>query len=79
MIVPLVEEHLTAADMGVLGVDENFKGDKIWLILGMVWENLSDQQRDMVSERVPSSLRQWWETVGEASFNDMIAEVRRTG
>ena len=79
-IVPLATEHVTVEEWGMLPghAMANFKGDKIWLIMGLIRENFTPEQRAMMLEHMPPPARQMWETMGEASFNDMIAEVRQT-
>ncbi len=79
-IVPLAAEHLTVEEWGALPGHAmgSFGGDKIWLIMGLIRENFTEQQRDMMLEHMPPPARQMWETMGEASFNDLIAQVRQT-
>ena len=79
-IVPLATEHVTVEEWGMLPghAMANFKGDKIWLIMGLIRENFTSEQRAMMLEHMPPPARQMWETMGEASFNEMIANVRRT-
>jgi hypothetical protein len=48
------------------------------LILGVVRENFSQEQRDMVFKAMPTPVRQMWETMGEASHNALMAQVRQT-
>lgn len=79
-IVPLAAEHLTIEEWGALPGHAmgSFTGDKIWLIMGLIRENFTEQQRAMMLEHMPPPARQMWETMGEASFNDLIAQVRQT-
>jgi len=78
-IVPLAAQHLTAEEWGMLPGHAmgNFAGDKIWLVLGLIRENLTQEQRDLMLTHMPPPARQMWETMGEASFNDLITQVRR--
>jgi len=76
-IVPLITEYVKVEDVPMFSFD-GFKGDKPWLILGLVSENLSEKQREVVSNRTPPEMQEWWDTVGEPSFNEMIAKVRQT-
>jgi hypothetical protein len=78
-ILPLAGEHLSIEEWGALPGHAmgNFKGDKVWLIIGLVRENFTQAQRDMMLEHMPPPARQMWESVGEASFNQLIAEVRQ--
>ncbi|HXX89775.1 MAG TPA: hemerythrin domain-containing protein [Acidimicrobiales bacterium] len=80
-VVPLAGEYVTVEEWGMLpghGM-ANFTGDKIWLILGLIRENFTPEQRAQMLEHMPPPAREMWETMGESSFNDMIAEVRRAG
>jgi Hemerythrin HHE cation binding domain len=79
-ILPLAGEHLTIEEWGALPghAMANFQGDKIWLIMGLIRENFTQAQRDTMLEHMPPPARQMWETMGEASFNDLIAQVRQT-
>jgi hypothetical protein len=79
-IVPLAAEYLTVEEWGALPGHAfgSFQGDKIWLIMGLIRENFTQEQRDMMLEHMPPPARQMWETMGEASFNGLIAQVRQT-
>ena len=80
MIVPLAIEHVTAEEWATVpahGV-AHFEGDKLWLIVGLDLENRTPEQRAAMLDNLTPAWREWWDTVGEPSFNDMIAEVRQT-
>ncbi len=79
-ILPLAGEHLSMEEWGALpghGM-ANFKGDKVWLILGLIRENFTPAQRDAMLEHMPSPARDMWETMGEKAFTAMITEVRQS-
>lgn len=79
-ILPLGSEHLNAAEWGALpghGM-ANFGGDKIWLILGLIRENMTPEQRDAMLEHMPPPAVEMWQGMGNAAFDAMIAEVRQT-
>ncbi len=79
-VVPLATEHLTVEEWGALPGHTlgTFDGDKVWLIMGLVRENFTQEQRDAMLEHLPPPARQMWETMGEASFDELIAQVRQT-
>jgi len=79
-IVPLAAEHLSVEEWGSLPGHAmgNFEGDKIWLIMGLIRENFTQDQRDAMLENMPPPARQMWQNMGEASFNELIAQVRQT-
>jgi len=78
-VVPLAAAHMNAAEWGQLPSHAmgHFQGDKIWLIMGLIRENFTQQQRDMMLAHMPPPAREMWETVGERSFNELIAQVRQ--
>jgi len=78
-ILPLAGEHLSAEEWGTLPGHAlgNFSGDKVWLIMGLIRENFTQKQRDSMLEHMPPPARQMWDTMGESSFQALIAEVRR--
>jgi hypothetical protein len=80
-ILPLAAEYLTVEEWGSLPGHAmgNFGGDKIWLIMGLIRENFTQEQRDSMLEHMPPPARQMWQSMGEVSFNEMIAQVRQTG
>lgn len=79
-ILPLAGEHLSAEEWGALpghGM-AHFTGDKVWLILGLIREGMSEAQRQEMLASMPPPAVEMWRSSGEASFTDMIAAVRRT-
>jgi hypothetical protein len=80
-IVPLAAEHLTPEEWGAMPghAMRSFDGDKIWLIMGLIRENLTQQQREAMLANMPPPAREMWEGFGESSFNTLIAQVRQTG
>ena len=80
-VLPLVASHMNAAEWGQLPGHAmgHFQGDKIWLIMGLIRENFTQQQRDTMLAYMPPPAREMWETTGERSFNERIAHVRQTG
>ncbi len=54
----------------------HFSGDKIWLVLGLIFEQMSDAQVSATLAHVPSALREMWVSTGHRDFAAMIAAVR---
>jgi len=79
-VVPLAAEYLTVEEWGKLPGHSlgNFTGDKMWLILGLVRENFSEEQRVAMLEHMSPESRETWERTGEASFNGLISQLRQT-
>lgn len=80
VIVPLAAEHMSAEEWGMLPAHGlgHFTGDKVWLILGLIRENMTQDQRDQMLVHMPPPARQMWEGMGEAAFSEMIGRVRQT-
>ena len=79
-IVPLASKFISAEEWGMLPGHAlgGFGGDKVWLIMGLIRENFTQEQRDTMLAHMPPPARQMWESMGEASFNELIAQVRQT-
>ncbi len=79
-ILPIAASHLSVEEWGALpghGM-ATFGGDKVWLILGLIRENMTDEQRAAMLEHMPPPARDMWVTMGNAAFDQMIAQVRQT-
>ena len=78
-ILPIAGEHLSAEEWGRLPGHAmmGFGGDKVWLILGIIREQMTPDQRAEMLANMPPPARQMWAEMGEASFNELMAEVRR--
>ena len=53
----------------------NFHGDKIWLILGLIRERMTDEQRAMMTEHMPPPALEMWNGFGEQAFKDYSTVV----
>jgi hypothetical protein len=53
----------------------NFHGDKIWLILGLIRERMTDQQRTSMLEHMPPPAVEMWTSFGEQAFKELSNEV----
>lgn len=52
-----------------------FQGDKVWLILGLIRQRMTQEQRDAMLEHMPPPPRDMWTSFGENAFNELSAEV----
>lgn len=80
-IVPLAAQHLSMEEWGALpghGL-ANFTGDKVWLILGLIREQMTQDQRDAMLANMPPPAVDMWVNMGNAAFDSMMAEVRQAG
>ncbi len=76
-LLPLCATNLTQEEWAVLPGHAlgSFAGDKVWLILGLIRQRMSDEQRDAMLAHMPPPAVEMWTTVGERSFKEMMVEV----
>ena len=76
-VLPLAAEHLSMEEWGALpghGM-ANFHGDKIWLILGLIRERMTDEQRAAMMAHMPPPALEMWTGFGEQAFKDYSSVV----
>ncbi len=76
-VLPLAGEHLSMEEWGALpghGM-ANFDGDKIWLILGLIRERMTDDQRAAMTAHMPPPALEMWTSFGEQAFKDYAGVV----
>jgi hypothetical protein len=76
-LLPLCGPNLTAEEWGALPghAMASYRGDKVWLILGLIRERMTDEQRAAMLEHMPPPARDMWTGFGEQAFNELSAEV----
>jgi Hemerythrin HHE cation binding domain len=76
-VLPLCSEHLSLEEWGVLPGHAmgSFTGDKIWLILGLIRDHMSQAQRDQMLAHMPPPAVDMWTSMGEQAYKNLIAEV----
>ena len=75
--LPLAAEYLSAEEWGQLpghGLAA-FDGDKIWLILGLIRERMTEEQRAAMLAHMPPPAVDMWTGFGEHAFNELAAQV----
>jgi hemerythrin-like domain-containing protein len=78
-ILPLAEAHITVEEWGQLPMHgmKNFRGDKLWLIIGLLREQMTIEQLANMDARMPPPVRQYWVEQGEPMFRQFVTELRR--
>ncbi|MGA7913209.1 MAG: hemerythrin domain-containing protein [Candidatus Dormiibacterota bacterium] len=76
--LPIAATTFSAEEWGELPghVARTFTGDKLWLILGLVFEQMTDEQRALTLAHMPRPVVDMWSGVGAASFAAFIGDVR---
>ena len=78
-VLPLCAVHLSPEEWGQLPAHGlgNFGGDKVWLVLGLIRENMTQEQRDEMLAHMPPPAVEMWTTMGSAAFDGFVADLRR--
>ena len=76
-VLPLAGEHLSMEEWGAMPEHgmANFDGDKIWLILGLIRERMTDEQRAAMMAHMPPPALEMWTGFGEQAFKDYASVV----
>ena len=53
----------------------SFDGDKVWLILGLIRQRMTQGQRDQMLAVMPPPAIEMWHGFGEETFISLIADV----
>jgi hypothetical protein len=78
--LPIAATTFTAEEWGQLAGDvaRTFSGDKLWLILGLIVEQMTEEQRAFTRARMPPPVAEMWSSPGAASVAAFIADVPGT-
>lgn len=77
-ILPLAAEHITVEEWAELpkhGVG-TFSGDAIWLVLGLVQEQMPPEAVEAMTAEMPAPLRDMWLSTGQAQYAKFVAQLR---
>ena len=79
VILPLAADHLSAEEWGQLPAHgmRNFRGERIWLVMGLIREQMTDAQRAAMDAHMPPPVREFWVNSGEPMFVAFINDIRR--
>ena len=78
-ILPLAEQVCTVEEWSELPAHamRTFDGDRLWLVIGLVREQMPAQAQAMQLEKMPPPVREMWLNGGSESFEQFVAELRR--
>jgi hypothetical protein len=76
-IMPIVSEHITLDEWHELPGHalRSMEGDELWLVLGLVRDQMSQEQRDHMLEAMPPPLVEAWQAVGLESYKARITQL----
>jgi len=78
VVLPLCDGNLSVEEWGALPGHAMgaFQGDRIWLILGLIREQMTDEQRADMLAHMPPPAVEMWTTFGSNAFDGFVAELR---
>jgi hypothetical protein len=77
-ILPIAAQHINVAEWGELPAHgmKAFTGDKIWLLFGLIQEQMTPEQIANMESHMPPPLAEMWQGPGKGLARDYIAQVR---
>jgi len=77
-ILPVIEEHLTAAEWGRLGqrFGEEVPKDKMLYFLGAILEEASPAEQQAMMANLPAPARLVWRAVGRRQYRSKVRKIR---
>jgi hemerythrin-like domain-containing protein len=78
VVVPIAARYMNVAEWGLLPghAMKHFTGDKLWLILGLVQEQMRPEQIEVMAAHMPPPLLEFWATTGQRMFTDYMSGLR---
>lgn len=77
-IVPLIGQVINVAEWGEMSsiAFQHFRGDKPWLIIGLIQEQMLDHENAMMEANMPPPVHDMWMGSGRAMFGDFVTSLR---
>jgi hemerythrin-like domain-containing protein len=77
-ILPLAADYLTVEEWGELPAHgmRSFTGDKLWLVLGLIQEQMPAPAVAAMEAHMPPPVREFWTGVGRPQFAEFTARLR---
>jgi Hemerythrin HHE cation binding domain len=78
-VLPIAAQCINVAEWGQLPEHgmKSFRGDKLWLILGLIQEQMTPSQKAAMEAHMPPPLLEFWVGPGQLMFQECIADLRR--
>jgi hypothetical protein len=78
VVLPIAGRHIDVAEWGQLPEHglRTFTGDKVWLIIGLVQEQMPEPAIANMESHMPPPLVEFWHSTGKRMFADYITLVR---
>ena len=77
-VVPLIAMCINVAEWGQMSATafQRFSGDKVWLAIGLIQEQLLAQENATMEANMPPPVHDFWVGSGRPMFQEFAAELR---
>lgn len=77
-VVPLIGQCINVAEWGAMSAIafQHFTGDKPWLAIGLIQEQLLPQENDTMEANMAPPVHEFWTGTGRQLFDDFVGELR---
>ena len=77
-ILPIAAATMTGEEWGRLPQHgtAHFRGEKLWLILGLIREQMTAEQLAAMDAAMPPPAVEFWQTAGQGMFDDFMGRLR---
>lgn len=77
-VLPLAAEHITVEEWAELPPHamRSFTGDRLWLVIGLVQEQMPPEVRGEMEANMPPPIREMWHSTGREQFAQFVAALR---
>jgi hemerythrin-like domain-containing protein len=77
-VLPIAARYITMPEWGELPAHgmQHFTGDKIWLVMGLIQEQMSPEQIAMMETHMPPPVAEFWAQQGRPMFTGFVTELR---
>lgn len=77
-ILPIAARHVSPEEWGALPGHalRHFDGDQLWIVLGLVFDHMTAEQRAVAQAHMPPPLLDAWREHGRRVYDSMLAALR---
>ena len=77
-VVPLIGQCINVAEWGQMSATafQLFSGDKVWLVIGLIQEQMLPQENATMEANMPPPVHEFWVGSGRGMFQDFVAALR---
>jgi hemerythrin-like domain-containing protein len=77
-VVPLIGRCIDVAEWGAMSANafQRFSGDKPWLVIGLIQEQLLDSENETMEANMPPPVRDFWVGTGRGMFVGFTTQLR---